>query len=268
MPVDCNVELRLLEREDFHAADKVVMKHSLDIHNTLGRFCDERIYQAELTGRCRGEGIDVHQEVLLRVFYKEFSKPYYLDMLINRGSIYELKAVKALGGSHESQLINYLLLGHLKHGKLINFRPGSVESRFVSTSLSYKDRLNFNLIEDEWIAEDLVSIHLREVLLELLGDWGTFLDVSLYREALLFFSPGSEAGVQPVEIKVSGRLVGSQKMYLLDSETAWHLSAVRQHLGSYQTHLTRLLQHMELKRIQWINLNQRDITFKTLNKGA
>jgi hypothetical protein len=53
---------------------------------------------------------------------------------------------------------------------------------------------------------------------------------------------------------------------LLNAGAAWHLSAVRQHLMSYETHLVRLLSHMRLDRIHWINLDQRTVTLKTLNK--
>ena len=43
------------------------------------------------------------------------------------------------------QLINYLLLANISHGKLINFRTSSVEYEFVSSSLTFKDRMNYNL---------------------------------------------------------------------------------------------------------------------------
>ena len=45
MPVTCDVNIGHVGQERFHAVDKVVMRHAFDIHNTLGRFCDERVYQ-------------------------------------------------------------------------------------------------------------------------------------------------------------------------------------------------------------------------------
>ncbi len=93
MPVECNLELEPIGQEDFHALDKVVMGCSFEVHNTLGRFFDERIYQEELAERCRVDGMEVHREVQIRVSYGEFVKSYYLDLIINRGVIYELKAV-------------------------------------------------------------------------------------------------------------------------------------------------------------------------------
>ena len=266
MPVECAVEINPVGQEQFHAVDKRVMRHVFDIHNTLGRFCDERIYSEELAQRCRADGFEVHREVLLRASRQGFTKPYYLDMLVERGVVYELKAVETLNRSHQKQLINYLLLAGLKHGKLVNFRPGSVESRFVSTQLCRQDRMTFRLDDGEWLGDDEASWRLRETFFGLLSDWGVFLDVNLCRDALLHCMDGPEAGVQPVDIEVAGRPVGVQKMCMLNAGTAWHLSAVRQNLTSYETHIVRLLRHTRLDRIHWINLDQRTVTLKTLTQ--
>ncbi|MBI3986701.1 MAG: GxxExxY protein [Lentisphaerae bacterium] len=266
MPVEYSVEIKPIGQEGFHAIDKVVMGHVFDIHNTLGRFCDERIYQDELAQRCRAGGLEVHREMLLRALHQGFAKPYYLDLLVERGIIYELKAVETLNSSHQQQLINYLLLAGLGHGKLVNFRSASIESRFVSTRLSQQGRIAFRLADDGWQGDDTSSQKLRENLCALLADWGLFLDVNLYQEALLHFLDGPDAGIQPVDIMVGDRIIGAQKMCMLSAGTAWHLSAVREHQKSYETHLVRLLNHMRLERIHWINLDHQDVTLITLHK--
>jgi GxxExxY protein len=266
MPVECSVAVNPVRQERFHAVDKVVMRHAFDIHNSLGRFCDEGIYQEELAQRCRASGLEVHREVQLRVTHEAFVKCYYLDMLLEHGIIDELKAVEALNSNHENQLINYLLLAGLCHGKLVNFRSGSVKSRFVSTRLSRQDRITFQLLDAAWDGNDDVSRTLRGTLCALLADWGTCLDVGLYREALLHFLDGSETGIQPVDIEVAGRIVGTQKMCLLNRDTVWHLSTVRRGLESYETHITRLMNHTRLERIHWINLNQREALLKTIKR--
>jgi len=176
MPIECAVGIERMEQDQFHSIDKRVMRHVFDIHNTMGRFLDEGIYQEELAQRCKKIGLDVQREVMLQVSHRDFTKRYYTDLLIESGTIYEL------------------------------------------------------------------------------------------REALLHFLDGPESGVCPVDIDVSGRIVGRQKMCLLDAQTAWHLSTVRGGLRSYETHITRLLNHTPLQRIHWINLNHRDILLKTLKK--
>jgi hypothetical protein len=55
-------------------------------------------------------------------------------------------------------------------------------------------------------------------------------------------------------------------MCLLDRETAWHLSAVRDHFETYGIHLTRLISHSNLRRLHWINLNHRQVNLKTFKK--
>ncbi|MBU0678188.1 MAG: GxxExxY protein [Verrucomicrobia bacterium] len=253
-------------QEQFHAIDKIVMGHAFDVHNALGRFLDESIYQNELAHRCRASGLEVDLESPLSVKYRDFSKPYYLDMLVEGGVIYELKTVEFLNERHRNQLINCLLLAGSKHGKLINFRPASVESRFVSTTLDEEARKVAVVDDSDWQDSSNQCLHLRADFCALLDAWGCFLDVSLYREALTHFMGGSDIVSRPIQIHVAGRVAGSQKVCEIDDETAWHLSAVKNGIAAYETHMRRFLAHTELKRIQWINLSRRDLTFKTLNK--
>jgi len=266
MPVECAVEVRRMEQDEFHSRDKQIMRHAFDIHNSMGRFFDEKIYQEELAQRCRESGLDVQREVPIRVVHHGFEKLYYMDMLVDGGAVYELKTVERLIGNHTSQLIHYLLLAELGHGKLVNFGPRSVKSRFVSTKLHRRDRLNFNIDDSSWHASDEASRRLHDALVAILSDWGAFLDRALYREAILHLLHGAKTGVHSVAIESSGRSIGRQEMCLLDPETAWHLSTIRTELKSYETHTVRLLNHTPLQRIQWINLNHRNILLKTLSK--
>jgi GxxExxY protein len=266
MPVECSVEFERIGQDQFHALDKRVMGHAFDIHNTMGRFFDERIYQEELAQRCRSDGMAVDREVHLRVVHRDFSKSYFLDMLIDCGGLYELKTVGALNPSHDSQVINYLLLAGLKHGKLVNMRPPSVETRFVSTALSPADRLVFELQSQQFEEVDDVSGTFLETLLSLLKDWGVFLSAELYREALVHFFNGADAGICPVNVISAGKVVGSQKLCVLDPQTAWHVSAIRNNHSFYETHMLRLLKHTDLKRIHWVNFDHRNVSLQTIKK--
>lgn len=265
MPIECSVEICAPEQERFHALDKVVMRHAFDLQNTLGRFFDERIYQDELALRCGESGIRCLREVELRVCHKTFEKSYYLDLLVEQGSAYELKTVESLANAHQNQLLNYLLLTGTSHGKLINFRPSSVESRFVSTRLSHSDRMSFQLTESEWHRCD-ANTRLRSALIDLLADWGTHLDINLYREALLHLLDSPESGFFPVIIQVNDRTVGSQKMCLLNPENAWHLTAIKTNWHSHESNIRRLMHHTNLRSIHWINLHQNQVTLKSLKK--
>ncbi len=266
MPVGCGVEIEVVRQEQFHAVDKLVMKHAFDIHNTLGRFCDECVYQDELAYRCASDGLDVRREARLRAFHSGFAKSYYLDLLVEHGIIYELKTVDTLNPGHQSQLINYLLLAGLHHGKLLNFHPSSVESRFVSTRLQREDRSVFHIDDHDWAGQDDSDSQLRNRLIALLTDWGAFLDVNLYRDALLHFTAGMNGSVQKVDIRVGDRMIGTHPMCMLCNGAAWHISSVRGSLAGYETHLLRLLRHTATERMHWINLSHRNVTLKTLRK--
>jgi GxxExxY protein len=265
MSIICDKNITLIDQDEFHAVDKVVMRHAFDIHNSMGRFCDECIYQDELSQRCRNE-FQVDKEVLVRISHQNFSKSYFIDMLINNSIIYELKTVKSTNKTHQKQLINYLLLTDIKHGKLLNFRPYSVESRFVSTTLNSKDRMAFRLVDKQWYGDDSASRKLHETLISLLNNWGAFLDINLYKEAISFFMNGSRVDKTPVKIQINGRIAGTQQMNLINDDIAFHLSAITDNPALYETHINRLLNHTPLKMIQWINFNKKTISLKTIKK--
>lgn len=265
MPVECSVEIRAIGQERFHTLDIMLMGIAFELQNTLGNLCDEQIYQSEFSHRCNDLGIHCQREVEVRVIRGSFVKSYFLDLLIDHGLIYEFKTVQALAPIHHSQLINYLLLTGTCHGKLVNFRPKSVESRFVSTRMNRDDRMSYRLAEATWRCNP-ESTRLKAALAELLADWGAFLDINLYREALLHLMDGPECGVFPVPIQIGNRAVGHQNMCMLNPEQAWHLSAVRINQCVHEIQIRRILQHTPLTSIHWINLNHRDITLKTLQK--
>lgn len=264
MPIECKFVATPLSQDDFHVVDKVVMKHAFDIQNNIGRLCDEQAYKNELAYRCQHNGFDVCTEAMIRVTHGNFSKLYSLDMLINSGGIYELKTTGNLHSKHSNQLINYLLLSAVHHGKLINFRPKSVEHRFVSTRLTPALRHQYSINTTEWnVAEDQTQ-HLEQIIRNLLQDWGAFLDIDLYIEAILHFLPAGS--IQPVDILSNGRVISQQNVCLLDKSTGLHISAVKEGLQTYQKHIMRFAAHTNLARIQWINFFRNEIQLVTLRK--
>lgn len=266
MPIECRVPVHPVDQETFHAIDKVVMGHAFDIYNELGRFCDERIYQRELAHRCINSGMQVLCEPMILVTHQDFEKQYFLDFLANEGALYEMKALKHLNGQNEMQCIHYLLLAGLNHGKLINMRPESVEARFVSTQLTPGIRHQYYIDLDGWKSSDSLTGRLYDKVIELLNDWGAFLDVQLYREAVIHFFGGEDQVIRPIDIVIDQRVLGQQKIALVDNDTALHISAIKEHHQTYQKHIARLLNHSYLKQIHWINFQGNTIQFRTLDK--
>ena len=75
---------------------------------------------------------------------------------------------------------------------------------------------------------------------------------------------GRERTERPVDFVVDDQVVGRQKVRLLDDRTAFAITVVRNSPEAYGEHLRRLLLHTELEAIQWVNMVNHDITFKTV----
>jgi GxxExxY protein len=263
MPIEHDFQVQVLSQDEFHEMDHAVMRLAFDVQNELGRFYDEKVYHNELNFRLSEQGIGVISEGLIRVKHQDFEKCYYIDLLAQSGALYELKALETLTGGHEGQLLHYLFLLGLNHGKLINFSSPSVTYRFVSTGLSKERRMNFCLNREGFSPSAPKDHQCVEVLSSLLTDWGSFLDVSLYKEALIHFL-GSR--VDSLEVCIGGRVVGTQQACLLGEHTALHVSAISKHWKSYRKYLERLFVHTDLRQIQWVNFAQNNVDVISLKK--
>jgi GxxExxY protein len=264
MGVEYKEKICYKSQGEFHTIDQVITGYAFDIHNEIGRFCHEKIYQRILAKKCKNALIKADQEVKITLKYKDFEKVYKIDLLVDNGIVYELKTVSLLNKYHQQQLINYLLLTGIKHGKLLNFRTTSVEYKFVSTQLTVEDRYNYSINTEEWVKVTAKCENLILTLSALLGEWGVFLDYRLFNEALIYFLGGDENIICPVNIYFDNQSVGEQKMQLLNNETAFHLSAVTRAFKSYENSIRRLVKHTNIKNVQWINFNQQNITIKTI----
>src|SRR5205823_7079227 len=127
-----------------------------------------------------------------------------------------------------------------------------------------EERRRFTVAEDEWVQMNTGSRQLKERALEILADWGGFLDVNLYREALVHFLGGPASVSRSVEIFSGSRRVGVQTINVLNEEIAFALTTKHDGVGAMRDHLNRLLEHTRLKAIQWLNFNRHRIEFTTL----
>ncbi len=177
---------------------------AFDIHNEFGRFCDEKIYQRELLYRCESRGIKGASEAEIRVSFDTFSKSYFID----------------------------LLLANLAHGALINFRPVSVQREFASTRLDADDRFKVAFIEDHWKTLDDCSSRFRNLMENLVKEWGAFLDSNLFTEDATHFFGGEDHVVSPIPIIEEDRTLGLQKVRLLNPETSFTISAATSNISS------------------------------------
>ncbi|MBI3417386.1 MAG: GxxExxY protein [Verrucomicrobia bacterium] len=261
------MQLLPLTDAEFRRLDYRVTEQVFASHNELGRFCDEVIYKNDIARRLQHCDLgDVLREVPAVVTHDEFRKTYYLDLVVGPAVIYEFKTATALTNEHQAQLLNYVLLLGGQRGKLFNLRPPSVEHFFINTKLTPLRRREFTIDSRRWQESDERSTALHRRLIALLNDWGAFLELNLYEEALTFFLGGEVLINRPVEISQDGVVLGEQRLRLLTPDTAFRLTALTQDQPQCEVHLRRFLDHTKLKALQWINFNHHEIELVTLAK--
>ena len=266
MPITCPLAIRPLEPDEFERIDYRVMGRAFACQNELGRLCEESVYQFDVRARLRADRFrSVEIEVPVVVAYADFSKTYFLDLVVDH-AVYEIKTASALTSEHEAQLLHYLFLLGIPRGKLINFRPPQVQGRLHATALTPEKRRKFRFDDSRW--QDLTPqcAILRATLRELLADWGAFLDFHLYRQALAHFLGGEGRVLQRMPLHRGDISLGTQAFYVHAPGVAFQMTAVTDHVVATETHLRRLLALTELQAIQWINLNQAEIQLVTLDQ--
>ena len=113
---------------------------AMEVHKELGCGFLEAVYQKEALGKeFIYQRIPFQAQPVIRIAYKgrALDKTYQPDFICYEEIIVEIKAISALSGLEEAQLINYLKATGLHIGLLLNFG---------STSLEYR-RLVYNLHE-------------------------------------------------------------------------------------------------------------------------
>ena len=256
MPVTLKVPLRRLSQSEFGDIAYEVIRHAFAIHHELGRFFDERIYKNELARRMPG----VTLEVPIEIDFESFHKCLYLDMLVDAGAVFEFKTVEKLTGMHRAQLIQYLLLCELPHGKLINMRPGQVEHEFVNATQRFADRTQFETNSERWNDSIRELAQLREYMVALLRDLGTGLSISLYEEA-------ATQNEMHVGVFLNGHELGEQRVRLIAPDIALKISGFDSPSDHFETHARRWLAHVNLSAIAWINIGKKKVTFTTIHKS-
>jgi hypothetical protein len=162
--------------------------------------------------------------------------------------------------------LNYLLLWKAPRGKLLNFRSSKVVSRFVNNPITAESQKSFHVNAERWRDLNEPTKRLRTLFLALLADWGAFLELPLYTEALVHFLGGERNVIQMVPLRRDSVALGNQRMHLLTPEIAFRLTAFNTGLADFESHLRSLLRHSPLKALHWINMDHHDIQFVTLEK--
>ena len=143
-------------------------------------------------------------------------------------------------------------------------RPRSVAHESITTSVTREERSDTTFVCQGWV--DLCDEYpgLRNTVMEIVADWGGFLGVSLYRDAIGYLMKGDDSFLQPVPVVCRGRHVGEQEIPLLSPGIAVNVSAVKDSPVVFERHLYRFLKHTELQALHGINFDRHLVVMKTL----
>lgn len=261
MPISCPISLPRLSSVEFGELDYEIMKYAFACHKELGCLADETIYQADFAARLSSAGYDVQREVPVTVTFRNFLKEYYLDIVVNGKAIYELKTVSKLNALHEAQVMNYLLLTDCGHGKVVNFRTASVDSRFVNAPLKLEERRDFTVDSRRWRGDETT----RDWMIAMLRDWGTALELSLYYQAMIHLLGGEDAVTKQIPMQRGGISLGNQRFHLMAPDAAFRITAFKEIATELEPQFKLLLKPSRLKAIHWINIGFHEITFTTIS---
>jgi GxxExxY protein len=111
---------------------------AMEVHRELGRGFLELVYQSALALEFQERGIPFKAEVALPVRYKHklLTCAYRADFVCFESVIVETKAIAALTGADDSQLINELKATGMQRGLLLNFGAASLEHKRLVLSPS------------------------------------------------------------------------------------------------------------------------------------
>lgn len=163
-----------------------VVGHAFKIHDALGKQFHESVYKRTLQQIISSRAVT---EFTITLTHRSFVKALFVDLFVDAGCPFELKVVTKFTDAHISQLIQYLMLLDLRHGKLINFGGEAVEHKFVNCHESTEHRRRFQVDRNNW-QQTHEATSFEEIVVELIKDWGTGLSRSLYEEACVHLFGG------------------------------------------------------------------------------
>jgi GxxExxY protein len=102
---------------------KRVIGCAFEVSNVLGVGFLEKVYQRALANELHRQGLKTEIEVPAPVIYKgDRVGDYYLDLLVEKTLVVELKCVNGFTNEHTAQTLNYLRATRLPLALLLNFK--------------------------------------------------------------------------------------------------------------------------------------------------
>lgn len=121
-----------MNKEQFEYLAGQIFQASLEVHKTLGPGLLESVYEFALVKELQLRDIFVQYQVQVPLIYKgyETNKDFYIDILVEKEIVVEVKSVDALHPVHQAQLLSYMKLADKRMGFLINFNVALLKEGF------------------------------------------------------------------------------------------------------------------------------------------
>ena len=113
---------------------------AIKVHAQIGPGLLESVYEKCLAIELAKTGVRFQTQVAVYVRYDgvKVGEPFYIDLLVERLVVVEIKAVERLHPVHTAQLISYLRFAQCQVGLLINFHSYSIKSGLKRIVLGYR----------------------------------------------------------------------------------------------------------------------------------
>ena len=266
MPIHCPIPIGPLSKEEFEAVDSLVMRCAYASQNSLGRLCEEQVYENDLAARLRAEGLkDVFTQVPLTVSHGTFKKTYRLDLVVNQ-MVYELKAVESFVSAHDAQVYHYAALLGIPFIKLLNFGATSVNGRLRASPFVNADRFAIKVDRNRWRPLSDQCQRLGNDVSACFREWGGFLDARLFNEALVAFNGGDPACVRRLQVSRGSVPLGHHTVQMHSEDCGFLVTSMSGETAAQESHLRRLLQLLPLRGWQWINIHHNQMRLVTLGE--
>ena len=142
MPIELSFQVVRHSKKETTDLIFEAVNHAMKVHSELGRYLNEECYANALAARF---GDRAKTEALVRVRHSDFTKDYFIDFVLDSALPLELKATTQIVSAHRSQLMQYLLFADMETGKVINFRPTSLQHDFVNNHRTLAQRQSFEI---------------------------------------------------------------------------------------------------------------------------
>lgn len=259
MPVRTSIPLSPCSQTMFGDIAYDVVGVALELYSKMGNRFQESVYRSTLR---QSFGVRALEEIEINLIHQDFVKKLYMDLVVDSGSVFELKASTSISPSHTSQLIQYLMLTGLNHGKVISFGGTQLEHKFVNCHMTVDGRREFKLERIDWVNNSSYR-SLEQLVVSLLHDWGTGLTAPLYLEAIVYLARLAEKNINTFW---DGKITGKQPVHIIEQNHSLEVTCLSERIDSYKSNLIRFLKHTSLDEILWVNITNGNVRLERIVK--